>query len=485
MNHRIQSGYLKIKRHPASPYLLLAAITLLAAALRFYRLGEWSFWIDEIYTIIRARSHFSDLETMLSFIPPSGFWVPLTTILTAQAFNLLGVSEWSARLVSTLVGIITIPVLYLALKKIVGTPVALIAVLLLALSPWHIFWSQNARFYTALLLFSTLALLAFYHAIEKDRPGHLVLFYVLFYFAMSERLIAGFLLPVVAVYLLCIWVLPIPKPAGFRLRNIILLALPVILFLVLQLYLFLTSGNLLFIEDAEALPAAIDSPYRLLIVIAFSIGLPLALYAFFSGIQGLLTKDRAGLLFFIAALLPILLLAAISPLVFTVERYAFHSLMFWVLLAATGIKQLFSIAGRQRVLPALAILFILLGDAAGEGLMYYQINRGNRLDWREAVAFVQQHKQDEDVIVSSRWELAHHYSGEPIIDYQVIQPEDLKQIRQPIWFIIDFPGVWHGSHESKRWIETHATMLQYTYLRTREQNALVIYYYDPRQGSAP
>ncbi|HSV86060.1 MAG TPA: hypothetical protein VLH85_05760, partial [Levilinea sp.] len=94
-------------------------------------------------------------------------------------------------------------------------------------------------------------------------------------------------------------------------------------------------------------------------------------------------------------------------------------------------------------------------------------------------------KQDGDVIVSSRWELAYYYSGEQIIDYHVIQPEDLEQFNQPVWFIIDYPGIWHGSHESKRWMETYATLLQFTYLRTREQNALVIYYYDPRQVSTP
>ena len=36
-------------------YWLLAGITLLALILRFYKLGEWSFWIDEIFTVNRAQ----------------------------------------------------------------------------------------------------------------------------------------------------------------------------------------------------------------------------------------------------------------------------------------------------------------------------------------------------------------------------------------------------------------------------------------------
>jgi mannosyltransferase len=254
MNDRIHTTYTKIQNHPASPFMLLGAITLLAAVLRFYKLGEWSFWIDEIYTLDRAQAHYSSPELILKNIPPTRYWIPISTILTAQIFNLIGISEWSARLVSSLIGIFTIPILYIPIKKISGHPTALIAMLLLAISPWHIFWSQNARFYTALMLFSALALFAFYFGMERDRPLYFVAFYGLFYFAMSERMIAGFILPAIAVYLLFLWVLPIEKPPGFRLRNIIILAAPVVAFLILQATVFFTRGVIIFGVDVEALP---------------------------------------------------------------------------------------------------------------------------------------------------------------------------------------------------------------------------------------
>jgi hypothetical protein len=76
--------YTKIKNHPASPYLLLAAITLLAAALRFYKLGEWSFWVDEFYSVNRAINHFSSPELIFQNIPPERYWIPTSTILMAQ-----------------------------------------------------------------------------------------------------------------------------------------------------------------------------------------------------------------------------------------------------------------------------------------------------------------------------------------------------------------------------------------------------------------
>ena len=49
---------------PAGQYAALALLTVLAAGLRFYKLGEWSFWIDEIFTLVRVDAHVN-LSTIL------------------------------------------------------------------------------------------------------------------------------------------------------------------------------------------------------------------------------------------------------------------------------------------------------------------------------------------------------------------------------------------------------------------------------------
>src|SRR5687768_10669872 len=88
---------------PWMPYVGLLLITILAAALRFYKLGAWSFWIDEIFTINHAVRHFGNIGLLLDHIPPARNWVPMSVILTAQVLNLLGINEWSARLVSVVI----------------------------------------------------------------------------------------------------------------------------------------------------------------------------------------------------------------------------------------------------------------------------------------------------------------------------------------------------------------------------------------------
>ena len=67
---QIKDNLTGLTNNPRMPYIWLALITLFAAVLRFYKLGTWSFWIDEIYTINHAFSHFSSLGLILDHIPP-------------------------------------------------------------------------------------------------------------------------------------------------------------------------------------------------------------------------------------------------------------------------------------------------------------------------------------------------------------------------------------------------------------------------------
>ena len=482
MNSKIENYTAALLRQPWLPYGLLLLVTIFTAGLRFFKLGEWSFWIDEIYTINHANSHFSTPELILGHIPPSRNWVPLSVIFTAQIMNIFGVSEWSARFTSAVVGVLTIPVLYFPLRKIFNQWVALVAVLLLGFSTWHIFWSQNARFYTSLLLFYSLALFVFYFALERDRPLYFILFYILFYMALSERMIAVFLIPVIVVYLLCLWLMPFEKPAGFKLRNILILSAPVIAFLLFEIVLFAATGDFMFASDVELLAPPIDTPARLLIVLAFNIGIPLVCLALFSGVYLFLKRDRAGLFFLVGAVLPPLLIALVNPFFFTVERYAFMTLLFWTALAASGIVALFTLAGKPGVVLSLGMLFVLLADAAGDNLLYYQINHGNRLNWREAVGYVLERMQEGDIVVTSRGPLASYYLGRDALDFSKMRPADFEEIDAPIWFLMEYPGSWHGYPESLDWIEDHARLVQFSYLRVMEHNHMLIYRFDPAES---
>jgi mannosyltransferase len=455
-NERIFIMYENIKKHPISPYILLIGITILAAALRFYKLGDWSFWIDEIYTINRAVEHFSTLERMLPNLPPARNWVPISFILTAQVFNYLGVSEWSARLVSVMIGIITIPILFFPSRKMFGSTVTLIALLLLAVSPWHIYWSQNARFYTSVMLLSTLSLFAFYHGIEKNRPVYLLLFYVLFYLASSERLFAFFIIPIVICYLFILWIRPMGKPRALIKKIAYFLFLPIILFALLEIIRWALGGSPITIAFLDGFFEQVNTtPIRLSLSIIYRIGVPIFSLGFFCGVYILIKPQRATLFVVIGAALPILLLLLLSIFFFAVDRYIFITLFLWLILAAIAINKLFQHAnGFTKLLP-LGVLSIILITSLSEMVLYYQFQNGNRPKWKEAYAFVEENFSEGDIIYTTRTEVGNYYFPKAEeYDVNSFDPNQITKNSSNVWFVIDENTGW-VKPEISSWISNN------------------------------
>jgi mannosyltransferase len=449
-------------------------LTLVGFALRFYRLGEWSFWIDEALTNIRAQAHY-DLLSYFQHL------TPLSIILQAQAFQIYGITEWSARLVPALIGVASIPLLYFPARRYFGTTTALIAALLLVVSPWHLFWSQNARFYVPLLLFYNLALFALLKTLEENRSRYLVLFVVFAFLAFGERPLAIVIVPVAAAYLILLRVLPFPKPPGFNRKNILLLALPFALGLSVDLVTFIVQGRSLLLDHLSIfLGNAIDDPIRIVLLVCFSIGVPLVALAFFSGVILVLAKNRIGLLLFVSAVLPVLILAAINPFVFTVDRYVFVTLPAWIILAAHACSELFRKLAHDQKLLAVGIVFMLVGDTMGANLLYYHANHGNRLNWRDGFARVQREKHPHDRVVTTWPELAAYYADYDVIAFSDVQIDDILGSNSRWWFVYDSESVWlFNPHLLKEWIEENAILVDMQYLRVRETINLKVLLYDP------
>lgn len=464
---------------PWMPYVWLTLITLLGVALRLYKLGAWSFWIDEIFTIGHATAHFSTPALILENIPPLRNWVPVSVILTAQVLNAWGITEWSARLTSALIGIITMPVLYFVVRRLFNTQVALITVLLLAVSTWHIEWSQNARFYTSLMLLYTLALIFFFHGLEQDRPSYILIFILLLYLAASERFFAVFILPVVFGYLLLLKILPFEKPTGFRTRNILLTLLPVLAAIIVEIASYIMDGTFRFLGGFDwFFQYQMEDPLRLLSYIGFDVGVPLMCFSFFSGVYLIVTKNRMGLLLLVSAIIPVILLLALNPFVFTLSRYVFMTLPSWIILGAVGIVEVFQKARGQGKILALGLMFILLADAVGSSLLYYRVNNGNRLDWRRAFSLVEEQRQADDELVTWWAEWEGFYWDNEIITWEGLTPDFVMSSGRRFWFIVDNEFVW-GNLEMKYWMEQNAELKEVIYLRRENDFNVRIYLYDP------
>ncbi|MEA2375947.1 MAG: mannosyltransferase [Thermoleophilaceae bacterium] len=145
------------------PHILLALVVL-AAALRFWRIGHQSYWLDESFTVHIVRDDFGG---MLDGVRHTESTPPLYYALAWLWERVSGWHEEGLRSLSALFGVATVPVAFAAAREAFSHRAALIAAALVAVNPYFVWYSQEARAYALLVLLSTVALLYFLRA-ERD-----------------------------------------------------------------------------------------------------------------------------------------------------------------------------------------------------------------------------------------------------------------------------------------------------------------------------
>jgi len=123
------------------------AVTVLGLMLRFGGLGKESIWLDEVTSIIIARM---DLPSVIAWA--AGDIHPPLYYAALHFWLRWGESEFAVRSLSAALGGLSILVLYGLAAELFGHRIGLVAALFLALSPLHIWYSQEARMYVMLTL---------------------------------------------------------------------------------------------------------------------------------------------------------------------------------------------------------------------------------------------------------------------------------------------------------------------------------------------
>ncbi|MBI3158211.1 MAG: glycosyltransferase family 39 protein [Chloroflexi bacterium] len=134
--------------------LALLFITLLGAGLRFSQLGAESLWYDEAMAAQHTAS--ASLPGLLAAVA-ADWQQPLSYIIQFAVRLLLGEGEAALRLPSAIAGTLAIPAMYLTGRRLFGYAEGLLGAALLAVLYHPLFYSQEARAYAWLLLFSLLA----------------------------------------------------------------------------------------------------------------------------------------------------------------------------------------------------------------------------------------------------------------------------------------------------------------------------------------
>lgn len=143
---------------------VVLAITMLAAWARLDQLGSWGFWRDEAQCIFIAQKSFPSgiVHALLHEAHP-----PLYYSLQHAWIGLVGWSEFRIRLLSAVLGIATVPALFIIGRRFFGTWAGLGAALFGALAPLHVAVSQTARMYSLLALLALLSMGFLYEAWQR------------------------------------------------------------------------------------------------------------------------------------------------------------------------------------------------------------------------------------------------------------------------------------------------------------------------------
>lgn len=141
--------------------LALGGIVLLALALRLLRLGFQPLWWDEGWSVYFATTSLGSMVSLTAVdIHP-----PFYYALLHAWIGLVGAPPLALRLLSVVSGTAAVPLLYWSGRRLAGSRAGLVAALLLAVSPFAIYYSQEVRMYGLVTL---LGLAAFYFALRME-----------------------------------------------------------------------------------------------------------------------------------------------------------------------------------------------------------------------------------------------------------------------------------------------------------------------------
>lgn len=137
-------------------HLVLGLITVLALAsfLRFYDLGEESLWIDELYSLSFVSVGY---VTQVTITADEDTHPPGYHLILHFWRALAGESEADLRFPSAIAGVLSVLAIYLLGSRLYSHAEGLAAALFTAVLRWPVHYSQEARSYSLVLLFSTLS----------------------------------------------------------------------------------------------------------------------------------------------------------------------------------------------------------------------------------------------------------------------------------------------------------------------------------------
>ena len=405
---------------------------------------------------------------------------PLPYIAVKFSLSTWGADEWGARFIPCIVGIATIPLMYLMGRSLVNMRVGIFAAVFVALSNWHLFWSQNSRGYVFTFLFGMLTAWSFYLAIQHDRPLMMVGSLFAAICLILSHTLSIFILPALAGYVVSFWLVDVfpgmqglfvqaqeehdslspssednrRHPKGLRWRNLLIFFLP----FTVPLFVLLLPEFRNWLVSGWGLNLWQRSPIYIIFTLVYGLSVPVAVTAFLS----LFAKPIENSVRLLAcyAGVPLVLLLIASRFQNVAGYYLFFTAPAYFLLCAIGCDGISKVKSLPRVIRA-ALPSVIIVTLLSQNYLYFSVENGGRPKWREAFSTIRSQMRDTDLVVVSLPEMSRHYLPElkstaikEVFDKRTELAEAWKSEPVRVWFVIDAGtfDVFDAGRELRQWI---------------------------------
>lgn len=426
---------------------LIFAFVAIAFILRLYHLDTQSLWFDESLSAFFARQPLE--KAILSMLQEGLHHSPLYYILL-RPFALGAFNEFSLRFLSVCLGTLAIPLIAHLGRVTVNSQVGVWAALLLAINPFHAWYSQETRMYALVITTTIGAMYFFYKVLNQPRPSNWLAMIVCTAIGINSHHFAFFIPLVQFVFILITF-----KQTYKIFRRWVAAEMVVGLSFIPWVLVVLDWGKFYLSSATQETPTAYDLFQTFW---NFSIGyteritpiVVISLTVFFIlliwGCRFLLQARRNNLLIAVWLLIPITVTFFISFRFHTyMDRYISLTLPAFVLLIAAGIGSIRSTRWQNSF-----ILAVVIFSLAGLLQVYYNPSVYYRADWRSVGQFLQQETSAEDIIAPWYYQdllpLNFYYYGHsafaPVVTFDQVALPPLPDTpgTQKIWVIIAHPN---------------------------------------------
>jgi len=164
---RMDASSLHARRGKILRRVALVAILLAAVALRAFHLTLPSLGQDETSTFLKVSAPtWSDFARKLN---EGAGGTPLYPFCARLVLKVTQDPKLAMRLPVAAAGVLAVYLVYILGRGLFSNATGLAAAFLLAVSPFHVYYSQEGRFYGFLIVFSVLFVITFVHAARRDR----------------------------------------------------------------------------------------------------------------------------------------------------------------------------------------------------------------------------------------------------------------------------------------------------------------------------